>query len=319
MPIKNAGPFLNECLDSILDQTETNWELLAVDDGSTDPSFETLSNYAAKDTRIQVYQNNGMGIIDALRLAYAKSSGQFITRMDADDKMASTKLEILKSNLTKSGKNHVAVGQVKYFSEVGIGDGYKRYEKWLNELTESGSNYNDLYKECVIPSPCWMVHREDLENCDAFNPDTYPEDYDLCFRFYREKLKPIPCKEVLHFWRDHPERSSRTDDNYADNRFLELKVKWFLELDFNSQKTLVLWGAGAKGKTIAKLLQEREIAFQWVCNNPKKIGKHVYGVQLKSTELAETTSQQQVIVAVANPTEQNEIRQFIRSVAIWFC
>lgn len=319
MPVKNAEPFLTECIQSIINQTETNWELLAVDDGSSDSSYQTLLQFSKADSKITVLKNTGSGIIDALRLAYSQSKGELITRMDADDKMAPEKLETLKRNLKNSEKGSLAVGQVKYFSESELGDGYKRYESWLNGLTESGANYQDIYKECVIPSPCWMTHKNDLENCGAFNPETYPEDYDLCFRFYRKKLKVIPCKEVLHYWRDHENRSSRTDDNYADNRFLELKVNWFLELDHDPSKTLVLWGAGAKGKSIAKLLRAKNVPFRWACNNPNKIGHAIYGIQMESTEFVLNAERIQVIVAVANPEEQIEIRESLKSETFWFC
>jgi len=319
MPAKNAEPFLTDCIESIIKQTETNWELVAVDDGSSDSSHQTLLEFSKADSRITVLKNHGSGIIDALRLAYSKSNGQFITRMDADDRMASHKLETLKRNLKSSGQGSLAVAQVKYFSESELGDGYKRYESWLNGLTATGCNYQDIYKECVIPSPCWMVHRNDLDKCDGFNPDTYPEDYDLCFRFYREKLNVIPCTEVLHHWRDHQNRSSRTDDNYADNRFLELKVNWFLELDHNPNETLVLWGAGAKGKSIAKLLRARDVPFKWLCNNPNKIGHEIYGIEMESTAAIELSEQTQTIVAVANQQQQNEIDQSISCETYWFC
>lgn len=319
MPVKNAEPFLEECIVSILNQTETNWELITVDDGSDDKSHQILQDYSITDSRIIAFKNPGSGIIDALRFAYSKCNGVFITRMDADDRMAPNKLETLKRNLKKFEKGYIAIGQVKYFSDSNLGDGYQRYETWLNNLTKSGSNYKDIYKECVIPSPCWMVQREDLEKCDAFNPNIYPEDYDLCFRFYRENLKVIECNEVLHYWRDHPERSSRNDENYADNRFLELKIKWFLKLDYNPKKKLVLWGAGRKGKAIAQLLSEQQVQYHWVCNNPKKIGKHIYGVEMESTSSITDSEEKQTIVAVANPKEQAKIRDSLSSEAFWFC
>lgn len=319
MPVRNAEPFLHECIDSIISQTETNWELLAVDDNSTDSSSEILKEYSVNDGRIKPLKTNGSGIIDALRTAYSESCGELITRMDADDRMASTKLEILKRNLISSDKGHLATGQVKYFSQFQIGDGYQRYESWLNRLTETGSNFKDIYKECVIPSPCWMVHKDDFEKCNSFEHDTYPEDYDLCFRFYREKLNVIPCNETLHFWRDHPTRASRNDENYADNRFLELKINWFIALDHDQKKELVLWGAGTKGKRIAKLLLARHISFRWVCNNQKKVGKEIYNLFMESVDAVDRMKDPQLIIAVANQEEQGSIRKKVQEEAYWFC
>jgi len=92
MPVKNTATFLKTCLNSILQQTELYWELIAIDDHSTDTTWQILQDFAKKDKRIKVLQNNGKGIIDALRLAYKNSQGQLITRMDSDDIMRPEKL-----------------------------------------------------------------------------------------------------------------------------------------------------------------------------------------------------------------------------------
>ncbi|MEZ5003022.1 MAG: glycosyltransferase family 2 protein [Chitinophagales bacterium] len=309
MPVKNAMPYLSECLTSIIHQTYTNWELIAVNDHSSDDSHATLLQFADGDERIKVLNNEGAGIIDALRLAYNYSNGDLITRMDADDTMAKHKLAVLQEALIHKGNRHIAIGKVQYFSDDDLGEGYKKYEDWLNSLTERGDNFKDIYKECVIPSPCWMVHREDLDQCGGFDHDTYPEDYDLCFRFHEQDLTCIPSDEVLHFWRDHASRSSRVSEHYADNRFLELKCRYFLKLHHQPNRPLVLWGAGKKGKRIAQFLIDHNIHFHWLCNNSNKIGKDIYGITLASTELWHQLHTPQIIIAVANPKEQNELHE----------
>lgn len=307
-PFKNTEKFLSECLQSILDQSFTNWELVIVDDGSTDSSFSIVEQFANQDKRIKLYRNPNSGIIAALQFAFSKTSGNFITRMDSDDIMTPNKLEVLHRNLMEYGKGHVAVGQVKYFRKDGISDGFAKYEIWLNQLTETGTNFSELYKECVIPSPCWMVYRDDFIACGGFNSDTYPEDYDLAFRFYKYKLKCIPCHETLHFWRDYSSRTSRTDAHYAENNFLELKVQYFIELDYQKSRPLVIWGAGKKGKKVARLLQAQNITFYWICDNPKKIGKEIYNVVLEDTNYLKTLKKSQCLVTVSNKLEQISIK-----------
>jgi glycosyltransferase involved in cell wall biosynthesis len=310
IPFKDTAHFLPECLDSILAQTYPNWEVLSVNDHSTDTSLELLNSYAQKDSRIKVFNNSGNGIIPALRAAYAESSGELVTRMDSDDIMKPHRLEVMVQSLLKSGKGHAAVGQVKYFSDRGISNGYERYETWLNQLTATGSNYSEIYKECVIPSPCWMVYREDFETCGAFRPNRYPEDYDLTFRFYEKNLKIIPCKEVLHLWRDYDTRTSRNHEHYAQNYFLDIKLHYFLKLDHNAERPLVIWGAGFKGKSIAKNLLKQKVDFTWLCDNPKKIGKKIYGKELVHFKFLERLNTPQSIVTVANETAQKEIKGY---------
>jgi len=309
MPVKNTGEFLPVCLDSIINQSWLNWELIAVDDGSTDDSYEILCKYGSEDSRIKVLKNNGKGIIDALRLAYKTSQGEFITRMDSDDIMKPQKLKTLQSLLVNKGIGHVVSGKVKYFANYDIGDGFQKYETWLNSLIEKGSNYDDIYKECVIPSPSWMVYQSDLEKCGAFEPNDYPEDYDLIFRFYEYGLKCIPCPDVLHLWRDYQTRTSRTDKNYADNSFLDIKLKYFLKLEYQKEKVLLLWGAGKKGKRLATLLNEKQIPFRWICDNPNKIGKDIHGVILEDVNQFSSFTNYQSIVAIASPEAKKQIKK----------
>ncbi|MGF1560242.1 MAG: glycosyltransferase family 2 protein [Flavobacteriaceae bacterium] len=311
IPFKNTSEFLSECLQSIIDQEYPHWEVLGVDDHSTDKSLELVTLYSKIDPRIRVFQGNGNGIIEALRLAYARSNGELITRMDSDDIMAPIKLQTMVDALAKKGKGHLAVGQVTYFSKNGVGDGYRRYEHWLNQLTKKGENFSEIYKECVIPSPCWMVYREDLETCNAFRPNQYPEDYDLAFRFREAGLKTISCDKVLHFWRDYDTRTSRTSEHYAQNYFLDIKLHHFLKLDYDPQRPLVIWGAGKKGKSIAKGLIDKGIFFEWICDNPNKIGKSIYGIPMKAFKFLDGIENPQSIITVANGHEQASIRTYL--------
>ena len=312
MPVYNAAPFLVECLQSVLKQTEPDWELLAVDDFSTDQSWAILQEFAQQDDRIKVFTNEEKGIIPALRKAYAASSGNLITRMDADDVMPPRKLEVLCNALKKVGPGHIATGLVQYFSEGKLGEGFQKYEQWLNALTGENRNFEAIYKECVIPSPAWMVYRDDLDQCEAFNPDTYPEDYDLCFRFYKNRLKPVGCREVVHLWRDHQQRASRNDPNYTDQTFFELKLPYFIDLDYNQSRPLVLWGAGKKGKTLAKMLAEKYIDFRWVCNSTSKWGKQINGIKMENFNILQELVDPQVIIAVAGPKDQKGIEQYLK-------
>ena len=316
MPFKNTENYLEDCLASILKQDYQNWELIAVNDHSTDASLEIVKDFCQKDSRIRVEENKGAGIISALRLAYLRSSGMYITRMDSDDIMQAEKISGLLHPLIEKGPGYISIGQVKYFSDSGISNGYARYETWLNGLTQKGLNFNEIYKECVIPSPCWMVHKTDLERCGAFHPNRYPEDYDLTFRFYHKGMKCLPNEKVLHLWRDYGTRTSRTSAHYAQNYFLDIKLHYFLKLDYDKRRPLVLWGAGYKGKTLAKGLKKKGIAFTWLCDNPKKIGKSIYGIPLVQFQRLEEISNPQSIITVANELAQRDIRSYFRSIEL---
>ena len=312
MPVYNAAPFLEACLKSIIGQSYGQWELLAVDDGSTDESLSILRVYEKKDPRISVISNRHSGIIEALKDGFKASEGALICRMDADDRMPKHKLKWMQAAWSKKGLGHLVTGKVQYFSADTLGDGYKKYTAWINTLVDQQNHFAHIFRECVIPSCVWMLHRKDFLLCGGFESELYPEDYDLCFRFFQNNIEVIALDKELHFWRDHPSRSSRTDPNYRDNRFLELKLHYFTLLFAKSKMgNFVVWGAGKKGKEIAQFFIDHRINFNWITNNKKKIGKHIYGKKLLSSNLIHDNSQVNInakyIIAVANPAEQIDI------------
>ena len=323
MPFKNESAFLSQTIDSILEQSYENWELIAVDDHSSDVSFSIAKDYAIRDKRIFVLGNKGEGIINALQTGYEKARGSFITRMDADDLMLPYKLEQLRSVLLLSSNiNSVAVGKVRYFKndDSEIGNGFLTYEKWLNSIAEQGNSFNDIYKECPIPSPSWMMRKVTFEEIGAFNSEVYPEDYELAFRMYQYGLTPIATPDVVHLWRDYPSRTSRTHIHYRDNSFFELKVSQFISIDYTTNKELVLIGAGKKGKKIAKELIKHHVDFKWLSNNVNKVGHVIYGVKIEcSDELLVENSQ--IIVAISSPEEQQQIKdnELKSNIYYYFC
>lgn len=311
LPVYNGAPFLEACIQSIINQTTDEWELIAVDDQSKDSSINILQKFAKTDQRIRVYNNPEKGLIPALQMALSLCSGQWVTRMDQDDIMPSGKLLSLRNLLQAKGPRYISTGMVKYFADGELGDGYRKYERWINKLAVNDSHYEEIYKECPLPSPCWMVARSDLLACGGFNDIHYPEDYDLCFRFRRSGYKIVAAKEVLHYWRDHLERASRKEHWYVDHTFLTFKLSRFLTDDYDSTRPLVLWGAGKKGKRIAQMLIQKNIRFEWVCDNPQKWGHVILGTTWQSYRRIEKINHPQVVVLVADPRGQKQIKDYL--------
>lgn len=312
MATKDTEEYLPRCLDSILAQTYVHWELIAVNDHSTDRTREILDEYAARDPRIKVFDSDRPKLIPTLKFGYPHCTGQLINRMDSDDHMPADKLENLYTTWIKHGKGHVVAGGTQHFVDEGeVGDGFKRYDAWLNHVAANDLHYQEIYKECVIPSHCWLIHKEDLDRVGAFEPEVYPEDYDLTFRFYRHGLKIVGIAAILHYWRDRSDRISRTWEEYKDNRYFELKLRYFYELDRDRTRPLVVWGAGRNGKDLVRLIQQQDDTVHWVCDNENKIGKDIYGVRMAHYETAFDLDEPQIIVAVASPDGQEEIRALL--------
>lgn len=313
MAVQNEELYLEKCLDSILAQTWTNWELIAVNDHSIDRTTEILEIYAQKDKRIKAYQGKRHKLIPILQEAYARCQGSLINRMDADDYMPDYKLEVLVNEWMKHGQGTIIAGGTQHFVIEGeVGAGFKRYDAWLNDVARRNAHYEEIYQECVIPSHCWIIHKEDFDTVGAFEPVVYPEDYDLCFRFYKHGLKIVGIDKILHHWRDHSIRISRTWDCYDDNRYFDLKLKYFYEIDRDPGRPLVLWGAGKNGKDLAKLILLKEKNIKWVCDNKKKIGKDIYEIRMMHYNVVMDELDPQILIVVNAPEERLKIRAILK-------
>ena len=312
MAIKDTAIYLPECLDSIIAQTYQNWELIAVNDHSSDETPEILAEYAQKDPRIRVFHSDAPKLIPTLQYGYRFVKGELINRMDSDDRMPDYKLQVLVDEWQKYGKGTVIAGGTEHFVDEGsVGEGFLKYERWLNEVAKNETHYQEIYRECVIPSHCWIIHKDDFDSVDAFNPLVYPEDYDLCFRFYRQKLNVVGIDKILHHWRDRSNRISRTWEEYKDNRYFDLKLRFFYELDRDRSRPLVIWGAGRNGKDMARNIQSYDDTFQWVCDNDNKIGKDIYGVRMRHFEDILTLEKPQIMIVVSSPDGKNEIQSLL--------
>ena len=135
IPIYNAAPYLPICVDSILAQTEQDFELILVDDGSTDDSWTLAQRYAKQDKRIIALQQAHAGQSAARNIGLQQAKGQFIAFVDADDTIAPDWLE---QHLT-------AIEDVDY-----VQSGYKRNEK--DQLPTTRHQFT---------SPCMRLYRRE--------------------------------------------------------------------------------------------------------------------------------------------------------------
>lgn len=92
MPVRDGGPWVREAVDSVLAQDFGAFELIAVDDGSTDDTAAILADAAARDARVRVLRPEGRGLVAALTCAVAAAQGEYLARLDADDVAAPGRL-----------------------------------------------------------------------------------------------------------------------------------------------------------------------------------------------------------------------------------
>ncbi len=253
MPFRNTAPWIEETIDSVLIQSIEDWELIAIDDHSTDASSQLIEKY--RHPKIKILKNEGSGIIPALQTGLKNATGTFITRMDADDVMPPKKLEQLRDLLLNSNPRTIATGHVKYFGENEISSGYLSYQNWINDRCSNEDHYDHIFRECVVASPNWMVRKNVIIDDQIFDHLKYPEDYDMTFRWMQKGFQIVSANAVTHLWREHPTRTSRNSEVYDQESFFELKLQWFLKLH-PEISSLAVFGADRKGKLTVKHLEE---------------------------------------------------------------
>jgi len=211
MPAYNAERFIEEAISSVRAQTITDWELLIIDDCSTDKTRDIANTCAKQDSRIYVIKNEinlGVAVTRNYGIEYAK--GKYIAFLDSDDRWHATKLEqqIKKIEFTCAGIAYCS------YSIVDI-DGIKCRADYL--VPES-VNYGNLLKENCIQCSAMLIPAEILRKI-KFNTDYYHEDYILGLDILNAGYTAVGCSEVLLDWRYIANSRSFDKKKSAHNRW----------------------------------------------------------------------------------------------------
>lgn len=312
MPFYQSEHFLREALLSLIAQQFADWELLAIDDFSTDGGPRIVQDFASNDSRIRYIKNQQKGIIPALQLGLKKAQGKYIGRFDSDDLLPPERLLLMLNYLDEAPPKSIVTGLVQYFSDRPISRGYIKYQAWINELNLNGETWEDIYRECVIASPNWIMRRGELLAIGGFSKLEYPEDYDWCFRCYAEQFEVHCIGKVTLQWREHPDRTSRNSEHYQQAAFFKLKLKRFLELE--SFEELILWGSGRKARISAAYFISQAQPFRWMDLDPSRFPSGILGVAIEDYRLLQNRSGLKVLIGVyPNPSERQDLETFLSS------
>ena len=173
VPVYNAEKYLHRCIDSILSQTFTDFELLLINDGSKDSSGAICDEYAAKDNRVRVFHKENCGVSSARNLGIVNSIAEFVVLIDSDDWFALDTLEVLLKEQKKYDADCVVFGFNQTSGNIWAPNEDKVYDT-LSELKNNfvyhlntellSSSVNKLYKKKLIKQhyPVGMAFGEDL-------------------------------------------------------------------------------------------------------------------------------------------------------------
>ena len=204
LPVRNGWPYLPAAVDSVLNQTYRNFELIVIDDGSTDEGRAWLAARALQDDRLRLVANPGQGLVDALNHGMSLASGPYIARMDADDIAMPERFERQVAFLEANPSIAILGTQTAYMDENGHSIGFPS----AYPTDPAQVSHTLAEKGCVLVHPSIMGRREAILQAGGYRRRTeYAEDYDLWLRLdERYALANLP--QTLLCYRRHPKQIS---------------------------------------------------------------------------------------------------------------
>ncbi|RCK78200.1 MAG: Glycosyl transferase, group 2 family protein [Candidatus Ozemobacter sibiricus] len=264
LPVRDGAATLADSLASLVAQTDPDFEVVVVDDGSCDDTPALLAAWAARDPRFRVFRRPATGLVAALQFGLAQARGRFIARLDADDRARPRRLEAQRALLASRPDLGLVSCLVAYHpppgppadsptdspsnpgppaadppdrlerpSAAGLargtppGVGFARYVDWMNSLLTPDDIERERFVESPLAHPSVMFRRALIERYGGYRPGPFPEDYELWLRWLDAGVRMAKVPEVLLDWYDRPARLSRTDaDRCRLDRLFALKAVW---------------------------------------------------------------------------------------------
>ncbi|HIA47707.1 MAG TPA: glycosyltransferase [Candidatus Hydrogenedentes bacterium] len=311
MPCWNSVDTLPECLDSILVQSYSEWEMIAVNDGSKDRTEEVLESYAQRDSRIRVLSLAHLGIVKAPMHGVELASGEYLCRMDSDD-IANPERLTRQAGYLQSNPEIALCGSRVSHTGIEAGEGRLRYFEWINAILEPEEVLRELFVECPIPHPASMMRREAFDAVGGYLDFGWAEDYDLIMRFAEAGFGMANVDAELLWWRHSEGRISMNDARYSPKQFRNLKRHYLAKMYLDSRLEYYQWGAGEVGKTWLREWGDRRPEAV-VDIAPRKIGKTIHGTLVIAPDDLPKPGNGFTVVAVGAPGAREEIREWFVS------
>lgn len=306
MPVRNEERYLQATLDSLYRQTFTDWELVAVDDGSSDSTPLILAAAAGQDTRVHVIRREGGGLVAALNFGLKTCRAPMLARLDGDDICHPRRLQLQAAYLESHPETGLVACNFRHFPRSGIKQGMIDYESWQNSLTGHSMAIRDLFVESPFVHPSIMTRRTILEELDGYHDNGWPEDYDLWLRMAAAGVRFARLPQSLLFWRDHQERATRTMDEYASHSFRACKCHHLLHGFLKNCSDVVIAGAGQEARAWQRLLTAAGVTVSsWLDVDPRKIGRILHNAPvIRPEELRLNGRKMIVAIGVRGAREQ---------------
>ena len=214
IPVYEVEKYIEKCLDSVINQTYTNLEIILVEDGSKDNSSKICDEYAKKDKRIQVIHKENAGVSSARNTGLDKANGKYIAFIDSDDYVDKEYIEYLYNEITKNNADISICGTIDIDENENVCKESKKIEKTLN-LEET---LQELLQEKYYSSVVWAkMYKAELAKKVKFNENLkIAEDFDYLYNIIKnlEKTRVNTTKSLYYY---KIRTNSATTNSYNEN------------------------------------------------------------------------------------------------------
>lgn len=280
LPFYNAELTLNRAIESILKQDFRDFELILIDNNSTDDSKKIAERWKENDARIRLIEESRQGVMFASNRGAEEAYGEYISRMDADDWAYPDKLKKQADFLDQHPEYDAVAGLVEYIPHNENTGGFSRYVEWSNSVQTYKDIYNKRFIESPIVNPTAMWRYSTGVKHGLYKAGDFPEDYEMWLRWLDQKVKIFKLPGPVLKWYDSDSRLTRTDQIYSDSAFYRIKseylAKWLKE--YNPFHPYVsIWGASRISRRRARLLEQFGVKFKCFIDTKKsrQIGKEI--------------------------------------------
>lgn len=212
-PMYNSEKYIQQCIESVINQTYKNIEMIIIDDGSTDKSRKIVLEYANKYDSIKyIKQERNMGIAEARNKGIRNSKGRFIAFLDSDDLYKKDKIE---KQINFMIQNNYAFTYTSY-------DLIDENSLSLNKVVKAKDNYDyeTLLKGNNIGCLTVILDKEKI-NCEIEFSKNHHEDYILWLKLLKNNVKAYGMDETLSSYR-------KTNSSISHNKFKAASWTWYI-------------------------------------------------------------------------------------------
>lgn len=237
MPAYNASPFIGEAIESVIQQTYAEWELIIVDDGSTDSTCGAVEPFL-RDKRIRLIKQQNCGVSKARNTGICNASGQWIAFLDADDLWLPQKLHLQMNCAEENRVSGLIHANAFRFSTGQSGTGLIS-----NPVYDKNDSHKSLLMYDFIVTSSVMVSRNCIDAVGCFDENlSGPEDWDLWTRI-AESFKICKVDTPLVYYREHQGGISKNYHKQFEQRMKVMK-RYVLNGRYNKSSRLkrkALW------------------------------------------------------------------------------